>query len=125
MDDAKIQEGFTRIENLIDNLAALCVREFKNISDRFADADARFAKIDERFVGVDERLAKIEGHIEAFGRRVDDEVEGRHYWPSASRSWRKRSDLTSFDIVGIRRELIVQVCNIFLCFLWTATASTT
>jgi DNA anti-recombination protein RmuC len=78
MDDTKMQEGFARLENLIDNLATLCAREFKNISDRFADVDERFAKIDERFVGVDERLAKIEGHIEAFGRRVDDEVEERH-----------------------------------------------
>jgi DNA anti-recombination protein RmuC len=85
MDDAKMQEGFARLENLIDNLATLCAREFKNISDRFADIDERFAKIDdrfakvdERFVAVDERLAKIEGHIEAFGRRVDDEAEERH-----------------------------------------------
>ena len=80
-----MQEGFTRLETLIDNLANLCAREFKNISDRFADVDERFAKIDERFekvderfVAADERLAKIEGHIEAFGRRVDDEVEERH-----------------------------------------------
>lgn len=80
-----MQEGFARLESLIDNLANLCAREFKNISDRFADVDGRFGKIDERFakidvrfVGVDERLAKIEGHIEAFGRRVDDEVEKRH-----------------------------------------------
>jgi DNA anti-recombination protein RmuC len=78
MDETKMQEGFARLEALIDNLANLCAREFKNISDRFADVDDRFAKIDERFVGVDERLAKIEGHIEAFGRRVDDEVEERH-----------------------------------------------
>ena len=78
MDDTKMQEGFARLENLIDNLATLCAREFKNISDRFADVDVRFAKLDERFVGVDERLAKIEGHIEEFGRRVDDEVEERH-----------------------------------------------
>jgi len=80
-----MQEGFARLENLIDNLATLCAREFKNISDRFAEVDERFAKIDERFakvderfVTVDERLAKIEGHIEAFGRRVDNEVEERH-----------------------------------------------
>src|ERR1700688_3025153 len=85
MDDTKMPEGFARLENLIDNLATLCAREFKNISDRFADVDERFAKIDQRFdqvdkrfVAVDERLAKIEGHIEAFGRRVDDEVEERH-----------------------------------------------
>ena len=73
-----MQEGFSRLETLIDNLANLCAREFKNISDRFVKVDERFAKIDERFVAVDERLAKIEGHIEAFGRHVDDEVEGRH-----------------------------------------------
>ena len=78
MDDTKMQEGFARLENLIDNLATLCAREFKNISDRFAKVDERFAKVDERFVAVDERLAKIEGHFEAFGRRVDDEVEERH-----------------------------------------------
>jgi hypothetical protein len=78
MDDLKMQEGFARLETLIDNLASLCASEFKNISDRFADVDERFAKIDERFVGIDVRLAKIEGHIEAFGRRVDDEVEERH-----------------------------------------------
>jgi DNA anti-recombination protein RmuC len=78
MDGTKMQEGFARLENLIDNLATLCAREFKNISDRFADVDERFAKIDERFVAVDERLAKIEGQIEVFGRRVDDDVEQRH-----------------------------------------------
>jgi DNA anti-recombination protein RmuC len=78
MDDTKMQEGFSRLETLIDNLANLCAREFKNISDRFVKVDERFAKIDERFVAVDERLTKIEGHIEAFGRRVDDEVEERH-----------------------------------------------
>jgi DNA anti-recombination protein RmuC len=74
MDDTKMQEGFARLENLIDNLATLCARDFNNISDRFAAVDERFAKIDERFVAVDERLTKIEGHIEAFGRRVERHV---------------------------------------------------
>jgi chromosome segregation ATPase len=71
MDDAKIQEGFARLETLIDNLANLCAREFKLIAERFAN-------VDERLTTVDDRLTKIEARIEAFGHRVDDEVEERH-----------------------------------------------
>jgi len=85
MDDNKIQEGFARLENLIDNLASLCVREFKNIGERFTTIDERlaavdqhFAAIDERLTSVDEKLIAIEGSIEAFARRVDDEAEARH-----------------------------------------------
>ena len=66
-----MEEGFARLESLIDNLANLCAREFKNISVRFEKVDERFAKVDERFVAVEERLGKIEGHVETFGRRVE------------------------------------------------------
>jgi hypothetical protein len=37
-----------------------------------------FASINERFTRADSRLEAIEGKIEAFGRRVDDEVESRY-----------------------------------------------
>jgi hypothetical protein len=78
MDDTKIQEGFARLETLIDKLANLCAHEFKVIAERFANVDQRFFAMDERFTAVDEKLVAIEGQIEAFGRRVDDEVEARH-----------------------------------------------
>lgn len=82
MDDTKIEERFTRLErsmnegfarmdggfarlnSLIDVLANLCTREFKSIA--------------EHFTVLDTRLESIEGKMEAFARRVDDEVEARH-----------------------------------------------
>jgi hypothetical protein len=71
MDETNMMEGFARLESLVDNLANLCAREFKVISERFNG-------VDERLAAVDDRLAKIEGRIEAFGRRVDYEAEERH-----------------------------------------------
>jgi tetrahydromethanopterin S-methyltransferase subunit G len=62
--EKRLEEGFTQIHGLIDALASTCVREF--------------ASINERFARVDSRLEAIEGKIETFARRVDDEVESRH-----------------------------------------------
>jgi hypothetical protein len=78
MNDTDIQEGFARLENLIDKLANLCVREFKNIGERFVSIDERFAKVDERFVTMDKRFDVLEGKMDSLARRMDDEVEQRH-----------------------------------------------
>ena len=78
MIDPDMQQGFTRLETVIDKLANLCAREFKLIAERFATVDQHFSAIDERFTAVDESLKTIEGRIEAFARRVDNEVEERH-----------------------------------------------
>jgi hypothetical protein len=52
------------ISGLIDALASTCVREF--------------ASTNEHFTGADSRLEAIDGKLEAFARRVDDEAEARH-----------------------------------------------
>ena len=62
--EKRLEEGFTQVHGLIDALASTCVREFASINDHF--------------IRVDSRLEVIEGKIEAFARRVDDEVESRH-----------------------------------------------
>jgi hypothetical protein len=62
--ERRLGEGFTQLQALIDTLANTCVREFANITERFA--------------GVESHLEVIDGKIEAFSRRVDDEVEARH-----------------------------------------------
>jgi hypothetical protein len=61
---ARMDEGFAHFHTLIDELATLCAREFNGINEHFID--------------VDQRLETIEGKIEVFARRVDDEVEERH-----------------------------------------------
>jgi hypothetical protein len=71
MNGTDIQEGFARLENLIDKLANLCVREFTNIGERFASIDERFATMDKRF-------DVLEGKMDSLARRMDDEVEQRH-----------------------------------------------
>jgi hypothetical protein len=42
------------------------------------DLNGNRSNVDERLTTVDDRLTKIEARIEAFGHRVDDEVEERH-----------------------------------------------
>jgi uncharacterized membrane-anchored protein YhcB (DUF1043 family) len=62
--EKRIQEGFAHVNSLIETLANTCAREFTAINEHFAK--------------VDERLDAIDGKIEAFARRMDDEVEQRH-----------------------------------------------
>jgi tetrahydromethanopterin S-methyltransferase subunit G len=62
--EKRIQEGFAQVTGLIDSLATLCAREF--------------AAISEHFTQIEKRLDDIEGKIEVFARRMDDEVEQRH-----------------------------------------------
>jgi len=62
--EKRLEEGFAQVTGLIDALATTCAREFASINARFA--------------GVDSRLDVIEGKIEAFARRVDNEIEARH-----------------------------------------------
>lgn len=62
--EKRMQEGFAQVTGLIDSLATLCAREF--------------TAIHEHFTKVDDRLDVIEGKIEGFARRLDDEVEHRH-----------------------------------------------
>ena len=62
--EKRLEEGLAQVTGLIDKLATLCAREFASISEHFAR--------------VDKRLDDIEGKIEVFGRRLDDEVEQRH-----------------------------------------------
>jgi hypothetical protein len=61
---ARVEAGFAHVNGLIDSLATLCAREF--------------AAIHVHFTGVDGRLEAIDGKIEVFARRMDDEVEQRH-----------------------------------------------
>ena len=62
--EKRLEESFAQVHGLIDALASTCVREF--------------ASINEHFTRVDSRLEVIDGKIEAFSRRMDDEVEQRH-----------------------------------------------
>jgi tetrahydromethanopterin S-methyltransferase subunit G len=62
--EKRLEEGFAQVHGLLDALASTCVREF--------------ASIDEHFTRVDSRLEVIDGKVEAFARRIDDEVEARH-----------------------------------------------
>jgi hypothetical protein len=62
--EKRVADGFTQLHGLIDLLANTCVRGF--------------ASINKHFTGVDSRLEAIEGKIEAFARRMDDEAEARH-----------------------------------------------
>lgn len=62
--EKRLGEGFTQLQALIDTLANTCVREY--------------ASTNEHFTGVDSRLEAIDGKIEAFARRMDDEAEARH-----------------------------------------------
>ena len=59
-----MEDGFTRIETLIETLANSSAREFASITGHFE--------------AVDEKLEAIEGSIEVFLHRVDTEVEERH-----------------------------------------------
>ena len=59
-----MEEGFAHVNRLIETLTNTCVREF--------------TAINEHFTKVDNRLDGIEGKIEGFARRMDDEVEHRH-----------------------------------------------
>jgi hypothetical protein len=61
---ARMEVGFAHVNGLIETLANTCAREFASISEHFTQ--------------VDGRLDDIDGKIEAFARRMDDEVEQRH-----------------------------------------------
>jgi chromosome segregation ATPase len=61
---SRMEAGFDHVTGLIDSLATLCAREFTAIHEHFAE--------------VDGRLEAIDGKIETFARRIDDEVEQRH-----------------------------------------------
>lgn len=56
MVDAQLIQRFERIENLIDGRTTLCARQFESIDDRFDT---------------------LEGKVDSFARRMDDEVEQR------------------------------------------------
>ena len=60
---ARMEEGFTYLQGLIDSLANISAREFKNIT--------------ERFVAVDTRFEILEGKIDGISRRMDIAVEDR------------------------------------------------
>ena len=59
-----MEEGLAHVNRLIETLANTCAREF--------------TAIHEHFTKVDSRLDVIEGKMEGFARRIDDEVEHRH-----------------------------------------------
>jgi tetrahydromethanopterin S-methyltransferase subunit G len=61
---ARMEVGFAHVNGLIETLANTRAREFASISEHFTQ--------------VDGRLDDIDGKIEAFARRMDDEVEQRH-----------------------------------------------
>jgi tetrahydromethanopterin S-methyltransferase subunit G len=61
---SRMEAGFAHVNSLIDSLATLCAREFIAIQEHFTEVEGRLEVIDEK--------------IEAFARRMDDEVEQRH-----------------------------------------------
>ena len=69
--EKRISDGFLHVDTLIENLAAICGRQFESI-------DKHFDEIDKRFEKVDERLESIDDKIETFAHRMDHEVEERH-----------------------------------------------
>jgi tetrahydromethanopterin S-methyltransferase subunit G len=61
---SRMEAGLAHVNSLIETLANTCAPEFTAINEHFAK--------------VDDRLDAIDGKIEAFARRIDDEVEQRH-----------------------------------------------
>jgi chromosome segregation ATPase len=61
---SRMEAGLAHVNGLIETLANTCAREFTAINEHIAK--------------VDDRLDSIDGKIEAFARRMDDEVEQRH-----------------------------------------------
>jgi tetrahydromethanopterin S-methyltransferase subunit G len=60
----RMEAGFAHVNGLVETLANTCAREFASIAEHFTEVDGRLEVIDEK--------------IEAFARRMDDEVEQRH-----------------------------------------------
>jgi hypothetical protein len=75
MDESKIEARFDHLTKLlesvakqVDVLARATEREFRDLHH----------SLDYRFERTNERLDILDGKMEAFGRRVDFEVEERH-----------------------------------------------
>jgi predicted transcriptional regulator len=69
--EKRVNDGFVRMETLIETLANTCAREFRNIA-------AQFEAIDQNFEAIDGRFDTLEGKVDSLARRMDDEVEHRH-----------------------------------------------
>jgi predicted transcriptional regulator len=69
--EKRVNDGFVRMESLIETLANTCAREFRNMA-------AKFESIDQKFEAIDGRFDTLEGKVDSLARRMDDEVERRH-----------------------------------------------